>query len=70
MHRRIYNSLQEKPKLQYKNINSTLVSGDALKTDGCINFTFTIGGTIMKHLFYVLPYMNRNLILDRLVASA
>ena len=63
MHRRVYDSLKVKPKLQHKKIYLSSVSGDALKIDGCINLTFTIGGTEMQHLFYVVRDMNRNLIL-------
>ena len=32
-----------------------------MKIDGCINLTFTIGGTEMQQLFYVVSDMNRNL---------
>ena len=63
MHRRVYDSLKVEPKLQHKKIYLSSVSGDALKIDGCINLTFTIGGTEMQHLFYVVRDMNRNLIL-------
>ena len=63
IHRRVYDSLKVKPKLQHKKINFSSVSGDALKIDGCINLTFTIGGTEMHHLFYVVRDMNGNLIL-------
>ena len=63
MYRRVYDSLKIKPKLQHKKINLNSVSGDALKIDGCINLTSTVGGTEMQHLFYVMRDMNRNLIL-------
>ena len=35
MHRRVYDSLLVKPKLQFKRINLSGVSGGALKIDGC-----------------------------------
>ena len=60
---RVYNSLKVKPKLQHKKINLSSVNGDALKIDGCIKLTFTIGDTEMQHLFYIMRDMNRNLIL-------
>lgn len=63
MHRRIYDSLRVKPKLQNKKINLNAVSGDVLKVDGCIDLTFVVGGSEMKHQFYVVREMNRNLIL-------
>ena len=63
MHRRDYDSLLVKPKLQFKRINLSGVSGGALKIDGCINLKFTIGGIEMQHMFYVVKDMSRNLIL-------
>ena len=63
MHRRVYDSLLVKPKLQFKRINLSGVSGGALKIDGCINLKFTIGGIEMQHMFYVVKDMSRNLIL-------
>ena len=63
MHRRVYDSLLVKPKLQFKRINLSGVSGGALKIDGCINLRFTIGGIEMQHMFYVVKDMSRNLIL-------
>ena len=43
MHPRVYDSLFLKPKLQFKRIDLSGVSGDALKIDGCINLKFTNG---------------------------
>ena len=63
MHRRVYDSLLVKPKLQFKRINLSGVSGGALKIDGCINLKFTVGGIEMQHMFYVVKDMSRNLIL-------
>lgn len=63
MHRRVYDSLRVKPKLQNKKINLNAVSGDVLQVDGCIELTFVVGGAEMKHQFYVVREMNRNLIL-------
>ena len=63
MHRRVYDSLLVKPKLQFQRINLSGVSGGALKIDGCINLKFTIGGIEMQHMFYVVKDMSRNLIL-------
>ena len=37
MHRRVYDSLKVKPKLEHKKIDLSSVSGYALKIDGCIN---------------------------------
>ena len=43
MHHRVYDSLLVKPKLQFKRINLSGVSGGALKIDGCMNLIFSIG---------------------------
>ena len=54
MHRRVYDSLLVKPKLQFKKINLSGVSGGALKIDGCMNLKFSIGGIEMQYMFYVV----------------
>ena len=63
MHRRVYDSLRIKPRLQRRKACLSSVSGESLQVDGCINLTFSIGGTEMQHVFYVVREMNRNLIL-------
>ena len=68
MHRRVYDLLKDKPRLMNRKINLHGVNGSLLKIDGCIDLTFSVGGTEMKQNFYVVREMNRNLILgtDRL----
>ena len=63
MHRRIYDKLKFKPKLQNKKISLQSANGSELKVDGCINVHFCIGGTEMSQDFYVVRDLNRNLIL-------
>ncbi|MEW8091488.1 MAG: retropepsin-like aspartic protease, partial [Candidatus Thiodiazotropha endolucinida] len=63
MHRRIYDQLKFKPKLQNKKISLQSANGSELKVDGCINVHFCIGGTEMSQDFYVVRDLNRNLIL-------
>lgn len=63
MHRRIYDQLKVKPRLQNKKINLQGVNGELLNVDGCIDLTFSIGGIELQHAFYVVRDMNRNLIL-------
>ena len=63
MHRRIYDQLKCKPKLQNKTISLQSANGTELKLDGCINIQFCIGGTEMSQDFYVVRDLNRNLIL-------
>jgi hypothetical protein len=65
IHRRVYESLQNKPRLISRNINLQTVSGLPLKVDGCINLMFSIGGTDIQHMFYVMPEINRNVILGK-----
>lgn len=61
IHRRVYESLKNKPKLVKRNANLQTVSGLPLKVDGFVNLTFSIGGT----KFYVMPEINRNAILGK-----
>lgn len=63
MHRRIYDQLKIKPKLQNKKVSLQSANGTELKVDGCINVQFCIGGTEMSQDFYVVRDLNRNLIL-------
>ena len=63
MHRRVYDLLKDKPRLMNRKINLHGVNGSLLKIDGCIDLTFSVGGTEIKQNFYVVREMNRNLIL-------
>ena len=63
MHRRIYDQLKNKPKLQNRRVYLQTASGAPLKCDGCVNVQFCIGGTELSQDFYVIREMNRNLIL-------
>lgn len=65
MHRRIYDQLKVKPRLQNKKINLQGVNGELLNVDGCIDLTFSIGGIELQHAFYIVRDMNRNLILGQ-----
>lgn len=51
MHHRVYDQLKFKPKLMKRTINLHGVNGSLLKIDGCIDLTFSIGGTEMKQIF-------------------
>ena len=48
MHRRVYDQLRDKPRLQRRKINLRGVNGSLLKIDGCIDLTFSVGGATMK----------------------
>ena len=65
MHRRVYDSLKIKPKLQHKKPFLHSVNGDPLKVDGCAEVVFDIGGIKMSHSFFIVRDMNRKLILGR-----
>ena len=63
MHRRVYDQLKNKPKLQNKKVCLQSANGTELQCDGCITVQFCIGGTDMSQDFYVIIDLNRNLIL-------
>lgn len=65
MHRRVYTSIENAPKLTRKKAILQSGSGNSLSVDGCVNIPFVIGGIQTNHLFYVVSDMNRNLILGR-----
>ena len=65
MHTRVFESLKPRPKLLAKKISLQSVNGEALEVDGCVDVNFKIGGTEVRQVFYVIPNMNRNLILGR-----
>ena len=65
MHRRVYDSLKCKPKLNHRNAALQTVNGEPLKLDGCIEIPMEISGIKMKQTFFVVPNMNRKLILGR-----
>lgn len=52
MHRRVYQNLKEKPKLQRKKVYLQSVNGESLIVDGYINITFEMKGE--KNVSYFL----------------
>ena len=65
MHRRIYKTLKQKPKLSKKNINLQSVNGKSIYIDGLVNMKFTIGKVECCHSFFVVSGINRNIILGQ-----
>lgn len=63
MHRRVYDSLKIKPKLQRSDVKLQSAGGNPLKLDGSINIDFKIGGTEVSQMFYIVRDLNRNVIL-------
>ena len=54
MHRRAYDQLLYKPKLDRKIVNLQSANGTCLKVDGCVSVSLSIGGTEMSQDFYVV----------------
>ena len=63
MHRRVYDSLKNKPKLHKKTVDLQSANGSSLNVDGCVNVQFRIGDTEVSQDFYVVRDLNRNMIL-------
>ncbi|CAC5412418.1 unnamed protein product [Mytilus coruscus] len=65
IHKRIFETFRDKPKLLKKTANLQSVKGGVLHVEGCANLTFKIGITKVTQLFYVVKDMNRNVILGK-----
>ena len=65
LHKRVYQSLKNPPKLIKKKISLQSVNGISLEVLGCINLCFQMKGVTQNHVFYVVENMNRNIILGR-----
>ena len=57
--------LQNKPKLSNKRAHLQSVNGNSLQVDGSVQLKFKIGRVHKVHEFYVVPNINRNIILGR-----
>ena len=64
-HRRIFNQIINRPKLERKQIALQSVKGDPVPVDGVADITFKIAGISITHTFYVVPTLNRNILLGR-----
>ena len=65
MHTRVFESLKAKLKLLAQKNSLQSVNGGALDVAGCVDVAFKIGGTEIRQVVYVVPNINRNLILGR-----
>ena len=63
IHRRVYDSLKNKPKLYKPSLNLATAGNTPLHVDGFTNIEFEVGGIKMRHKFYVVKNLNRNVIL-------
>lgn len=65
IHRKVYESLKTKPKLENHTILLQTAGGAPLIVDGRIDLRFEIGQETVVHPFYVVSDLNRNLILGK-----
>ena len=65
IHTRAYNSLKGKSKLKKQSAFLQSVNGDSTAVDGCASLKYEIGREKEEHEFFVVPEMNRNIILGR-----
>ena len=61
----MYKSLKNKPKLKKQTVLLQLVKGVFIDMDGCPLIEYEIGKEKQEHQFFIVPQMNRNIILDR-----
>ena len=60
-----YITLKEKPKLKKQSAFLWSVEGDSIDVDGWVSVNYEIGREKQEHEFFVVPEMNRNIILGR-----
>ena len=65
IHTKVYNSIREESKLKKPNAFLQSVKGDSVDVDGYASLKYEIGGEKQEHEFFVVPEMNRNIILGR-----
>ena len=65
IHTRVCYSLKEKSKLMKQSAFLELVKVDSIFVDGCASLKYEIGREKQEHEFFVVPKMNRNIILGR-----
>ena len=59
----MYKSLENKPKLKKQTAFLQSVKGDSIDVDGCAIMEYEIGKEKQEHDFFIVPQMNRNIIL-------
>ena len=63
IHRCVFHSLKNKPKLRKHDLSLATAGNTPLNIDGFIELEFCIGGIKMLHKFYVVQNLNRNVII-------
>ena len=61
----VYNSLKEQPNLKKQSAYLQSVKGDSIDVDGHASMKYEIGREKNQHESFVVPEMNRNIILGR-----
>ena len=65
VHSRIYHCLRDKPTLKKQSALLQSVKGDSIDVDGCALLKYEIGKEKQEPEFFIVPQMNRNVILGR-----
>ena len=65
IHIKVNKSLKNKPKLKKQNTLLQSVKEDSIDVDGCALIEYEIGKEKQEHEFFIVPQMNRNIILGR-----
>ena len=65
IHTNVYKSLKNKPKLKKQTALLQSVKGDSIDMDGCALLEYEIGKEKQEHEFFIVPQMNRKIILGR-----
>ena len=65
IHTKVYKSLKNKPRLKKQTALLQSVNKDSIDVDGCALIEYEIGKDKQEHEFFIVPQMNRNLILGR-----
>lgn len=63
IHRKIFDNLKDKPKVTRLRPLIQGVSGKTLSVLGCADISFKMGNLLLKHKFFIVDGINRNLIL-------
>ena len=65
IHTKMYKPLKNKPKLKKKTALLQSVKGDSIDVVGCALIEYEIWKEKQEHEFFIVPQMNRNIILGR-----
>ena len=63
IHTKVYKSLKNKPQFKKQTALLQSVKGDSIDVDGCTLIEYEIGREKQEHEFFIVPQMNRNIIL-------